>query len=45
MHDSTIQDLAAQKPQTLQELQNINGLGPIKIMKYGDEILNIINGY
>jgi superfamily I DNA/RNA helicase len=42
MHDKTIIDLATKKPMTLSDLENIYGLGPSKIRKYGEEILSII---
>ncbi len=43
LHDATIIDLAQKMPMTLQELKTIYGLGPVKIDKYGEEILEIIN--
>jgi hypothetical protein len=30
------------KPQTLDDLREIKGIGEIKLLKYGDDILNII---
>jgi len=42
--NKSIDEIAEKKPQTKLELQNINGLGPMKIMKYGEEILKIIRG-
>jgi ATP-dependent DNA helicase PIF1 len=43
-HDSTLQDLARRKPATMQKLMGVKGLGPMKIEKYGDDILELING-
>jgi superfamily I DNA/RNA helicase len=43
MHDSTLIDIAQTKPVTLDELESIKGFGPVKITRYGEEILNIIN--
>lgn len=44
MHDSTIIDLVQKNPTTKEDLQDIRGLGPTKIMRYGEEILDILNG-
>ncbi|MBU0627746.1 MAG: ATP-dependent DNA helicase UvrD2 [Nanoarchaeota archaeon] len=44
MHDRTMIDLAVKMPSTLQDLENVIGLGPAKISKYGEEILNVIYG-
>jgi len=43
MHDRTLVDIAQKRPQESTELEEIYGLGPTKIMKYGEEILKIIN--
>jgi len=42
MHDRTLMDISTKMPSTLSELQDIHGLGPTKIIKYGDQILDII---
>lgn len=42
--DKTLIELATQKPATLQDLERVNGIGPIKIQQYGEEILDIIAG-
>jgi superfamily II DNA helicase RecQ len=42
--NKAIDDLVSQRPSSKVELLNINGLGDVKIAKYGDEILKIING-
>ncbi len=41
MHDSTMQEIAALQPATLEELEDIKGMGPLKIQKYGHEILGL----
>lgn len=38
----TINDLVEKKPQTIEQLLEIKGLGEVKISKYGNEILRII---
>ncbi len=45
LHDSTLLEIAAKKPSTMQELYDIKGLGPSKIMRYGDDILRIVKGF
>ncbi|MFQ5866046.1 MAG: RecQ family ATP-dependent DNA helicase [bacterium] len=41
-HDSVLQSLAAFKPNTIEELYQIKGLGDHKIAKYGIQLLKII---
>ena len=43
MHDRTLINIAQKIPQESAELGEIYGLGPEKIMKYGEEILKIVN--
>ena len=43
MHDRTLIDIAQKIPCESAELEEIYGLGPEKIMKYGEEILKIVN--
>ncbi len=43
LHDRTLIDLAQNPPTTKQELENIHGMGPAKILKYGDELIDVIN--
>ena len=43
MHDKTLIDLAQKRPTTKVELETIHGMGPARIMKYGDELLDLIN--
>lgn len=42
---STINDLAEKKPQTIEQLFEIRGLGEVKINKYGNDILEIIQAH
>ncbi len=45
MHDKTIIDLVQKKPTCRRELEDVYGMGPNKILKYEDELLDMINGY
>jgi len=42
LHDATLQELASRQPQTEQALKGIKGFGPMKIEKYGSDVLQII---
>ena len=42
MHDRTMIEISQKMPLTSAELENIRGMGPVKIMKYGKEILRIV---
>jgi len=42
LHDATLKRLAAVRPQRLSELESIKGLGPAKIGRYGEDLLEII---
>lgn len=42
MHDRTIIDIAVKEPLTIDDLGKIHGLGPIKLAKYGEEILRLV---
>jgi len=44
MHDRTLLEIAQSLPKTTFELEKIHGLGPAKIVKYGDDILQIVAG-
>ena len=41
MHDSTMQEIAALKPMNLEDLEDIKGMGPLKVQKYGSQILSL----
>lgn len=42
--DETLHKIVALKPQTLEELSCISGIGDNRLQKYGDDILQIIKG-
>lgn len=42
LHDKTIAALSAAKPRSADALLEVNGLGPAKVEKYGDAILDVI---
>ncbi|HEX3290869.1 MAG TPA: ATP-dependent DNA helicase RecQ [Gaiella sp.] len=42
LHDATLQELAARRPGSPAELAVVKGLGPTKIERYGDELLNVL---
>ncbi|MFC1751204.1 3'-5' exonuclease, partial [Pseudomonadota bacterium] len=44
LHDRSLIDISVRQPLTKAELENIHGLGPSKIMKYGSDILDIVGG-
>lgn len=39
--DRTLRDLARQSPQSLKDLESVNGFGPVKIERFGAEVLEI----
>jgi DNA helicase-2/ATP-dependent DNA helicase PcrA len=41
-HDSTLQAIAERRPASLPELSRIDGLGPVKLERYGEEVLEIL---
>jgi RecQ family ATP-dependent DNA helicase len=42
LHDATLRELAALRPQTLDELAGVNGFGPVKLERYGDDVLSVL---
>jgi len=42
LHDATLRELAATKPQTLDELADVKGFGPVKVERYGDDLLSVL---
>ncbi len=42
LHDKTLQQIAISMPLNTDDLKTISGMGPIKIHKYGQEILSLI---
>jgi ATP-dependent DNA helicase RecQ len=43
-HDSTLLEILNRKPQTLDEMAQINGVGQAKLAKYGDAFLEVVEG-
>lgn len=44
LHDSTIEEIAAREPGTIDELLLVPGIGPSKGERYGEEILVVVAG-
>ncbi len=42
-HDQMLVDIATEQPTTLDRLSSINGIGPSKLEKYGEAILEIVS--
>ena len=42
LHDATLRELAALRPQTLDELASVKGFGPVKLERYGDDVLSVL---
>ena len=42
LHDATLRELAAVRPQTLGELAGVKGFGPVKVDRYGDDLLAVL---
>lgn len=42
LHDSTIHELVLRRPKTKQEMSGVGGVGPSKLEKYADDILDIL---
>ena len=42
LHDTTVRELASAKPRTHADLAAVKGFGPVKIDRYGDEVLALI---
>ena len=43
-HDSTLLEIALRKPENLDELAEIKGVGPAKLAKHGEEVLSVVLG-
>jgi DNA helicase-2/ATP-dependent DNA helicase PcrA len=41
-HDSTLQDIVAIEPSSVEELAEVKGVGPAKLERYGDEIIGVL---
>ena len=44
-HDATLMEMLEQKPQNLDELSAINGVGAAKLEKYGEEFLVVVRQF
>ena len=42
LHDATLRELAAVRPRTKGELAGVKGLGPVKLERYGDDLLEVL---
>jgi ATP-dependent DNA helicase RecQ len=42
LHDSTLRELASIRPSSREELAGVKGLGPVKIDRYGDDLLAVL---
>ncbi|CAG0955419.1 ATP-dependent DNA helicase RecQ [Methylophilaceae bacterium] len=43
-HDSTLLEILNRRPQTLDEMAQISGVGQAKLMRYGDAFLEVLEG-
>jgi superfamily II DNA helicase RecQ len=41
-HDATLAAIAEARPRTLAALRRVHGMGPARLERYGDEILEIV---
>jgi superfamily II DNA helicase RecQ len=44
LNDSELVGIAARRPTTLAELAGCKGMGPIRLERWGDELLAVLNG-
>lgn len=44
-HDKTLIEMAARQPRTIVELANVPGTGAVKLARYGEAFLAVINGH
>jgi len=42
-HDSTLREIAATKPRSLDELGRVQGVGAVKLQRYGEAMLAAIS--
>jgi ATP-dependent DNA helicase RecQ len=42
LHDATLRELASLRPQSLEELATVKGFGPVKLERYGDDLLAVL---
>ena len=41
-HDRTLEAIAATKPRSHAELLALDGLGEVKVQRYGDDLLSVV---
>jgi superfamily II DNA helicase RecQ len=41
-HDATIEAIAARRPRSIAELRRVPGVGPTKLDRYGEEIIEVV---
>ena len=44
-HDSVLEQIASRKPKDWADLAAIDGVGPVKLERYGDEVLGVLRRY
>jgi ATP-dependent DNA helicase RecQ len=44
-HDKTLREIAARKPQTVDELRLVSGIGENKLSRYGSTVLNVLRDF
>jgi ATP-dependent DNA helicase RecQ len=44
LHDATIEDIATARPKTKEQLRGIPGIGDKKLERYGQELIELVNG-
>jgi DNA helicase-2/ATP-dependent DNA helicase PcrA len=42
-HDSTLEEIARSRPRELWQLAKVSGVGPTKLERYGDEVLEVLS--
>ena len=41
-HNSTLAEIAGRRPRTMRDLATVPGVGPTKLERYGDDVLNLL---
>ena len=44
-HDKTLAEMAARLPRSMAEFAGISGAGAVKLARYGEAFLKVINGH
>jgi ATP-dependent DNA helicase RecQ len=42
-HDSTLAEIAHRRPRSLSDLRSVSGVGPAKLERYGQEVLEVLD--